>query len=261
LTEAIKSSGGVPQKADSLVLIGPPGSGKGTQAARLAARCGFDHINTGAILRQEIAAGSSLGQRVEPYVRAGELIPTELLSGVMAARLRSASHAFLLDGYPRNLAQASALDQTLEELRQTIAGVIALELDDQTAAQRLEGRLVCAAEGHTYHRSLCPPSAEGVCDIDGSQLVARQDDRDLGALRSRLELFRAQTVPVIERYCESGLLMRVEATGSPERVAERLEYTLGASLSRNQPRARISRGSDRGKPGARAQSGTRRWAA
>lgn len=241
--------------AGLVVLLGPPGSGKGTQAALLAARYGLEHVNTGALLRREIARQSLLGRQVEPYVRAGKHTPTRLLNGMIAERIKVVRSGSVLDGYPRNVSQASAFEASLQENGKSILAVVALELEDERAIERLAGRMVCEAEGHAYHQDASPPAKAGVCDVDGSDLVARQDDRDSAAVERRLALYRMKTVPVLRQYDQQGLLLRIDANRSPAEVAQNLCAGLPASLSRrHQPVEPIYREADPGRRDTRVRS-------
>lgn len=215
------------QRRNLIILAGPPGSGKGTQAALLGARYGLEHVNTGALLRHEIAIQSQLGRAVEPYVRAGEHTPTPLLNGVIAERVERAETSVVLDGYPRNLDQCEALDESLQRTSFSIQAVVAFQIADSSVIGRLIGRVVCETGAHAYHLRLQRPVAPGVCDVDGSPLVARPDDRDASALERRLEVYRKRTIPMLDRYDRQGLLFRVDAEGSPAQVAERLSLVLG----------------------------------
>lgn len=242
-----------------LVLMGPPGSGKGTQAEFLADRHGFAHINTGALLRQEIMAQSTFGREVEPYVEAGSHIPTHLLNRVIAERISAASGNIVLDGYPRNLAQYQALEAALQDAHTRLVAV-AFQLDDRLAIQRVCGRLICEAQEHVFHRNIHSSASTGVCDIDGSPLVIRQDDQDPAAVQSRLALFQTKTVPLIEHYDQEGRLLRVNASGSPEQVANRLLGGLPNAF-RHRLEDRPEQENGLCTPDAHALSGKRGWAA
>lgn len=244
-----------------LVLAGPPGSGKGTQAALLASCYDLEHVNTGALLRREIASQSDLGRKVEPYVQAGMHTPTDLLNGMIVGRIESAGSAVVLDGYPRNLAQAAALDAALQDTAKSILAVVGFELDDESVIERLAGRIICEAEGHAYHRSSRPPARAGTCDLDGSPLVARQDDRDIVAIKSRLALYRARTVPLLDQYDEQGILLRIDAHGSPSDVANSLSAILPESVRHRLSGAQIHREADPDRPHTRVRSGASGWAA
>ncbi len=211
----------------NLVLLGPPGAGKGTQAERLVEDFGLPYYATGIILREAMANGSELGKKAEEYVDAGELVPDELMNGVIAERLESgeADDGFLLDGFPRTIGQAEMLDETLTRLGRSLTGALLIDTPDEEVVRRLSGRRTCAKGNHVYHVDFDPPKHEGVCDQDGSRLIQRDDDRP-ETVKKRLDVYHNQTEPLIKWYADKGLLHRFEGTRSPDEVHDRIRATL-----------------------------------
>ncbi len=211
----------------NLVLLGPPGAGKGTQAERLVGDFGFPYYATGNILREAIANGTELGKEAQPLVEAGQLVPDELVCGLIAERLDSgdADDGFLLDGFPRTIGQAEMLEAALAERGRSVTAVLQIEAPDDEVVRRLSGRRTCVKAGHVYHVEFDPPKNEGVCDQDGSRLVQRDDDQP-ETIRKRLAVYHEQTTPLIGWYEERGLLRRFDGTRSPEEVHSRIRATL-----------------------------------
>jgi adenylate kinase len=212
----------------NLILLGPPGAGKGTQAERLREDFGLPHISTGDMLRAQVAAGSELGARAKRYMDAGELVPDEVIVGMIVQRVGEpdAGDGFLLDGFPRNEAQADALAQALDGLDRRLTAVLAIEVPDGEVVRRLSGRRVCVRNpAHIYHVDFDPPKHEGICDQDGSRLIQRDDDREETILK-RLQVYHAQTAPLIAHYDDAGLLRRFDGARSPDEVHARIRATL-----------------------------------
>lgn len=202
-----------------LILIGPPGVGKGTQSALLTTRLGIVALATGEIFRREIEAQTDLGRLAQRYIQHGELVPNGVTIEMMSKRIREPEirrHGFVLDGFPRTVKQAGALEELLDEIEMPITRVIALEVDDATVVERLSGRLGCTRCGEIYHSRNKPPKREGLCDKCNSNLFVRSDDVP-EAIAERLRIFREQTEPVIVFYAERGLLQRVDSS-DPERA-------------------------------------------
>lgn len=211
----------------NLILLGPPGAGKGTQADRLQADFDFPYYATGDILRAAVKDGSDLGRRAREYMDKGELVPDELVDGLVVERIDSteAADGFLLDGYPRNREQAEVLSGQMERLGRRITAALLIDTPDDEVVRRLSGRRVCVKNGHVYHVEFDPPKHEGVCDQDGSRLVQRDDDRP-ETVKHRLQVFHAQTSPLIDYYEEKGLLRRFDGSRPPGEVHDHIRATL-----------------------------------
>jgi len=211
----------------NLILLGPPGAGKGTQAERLREDFDLPYYATGDILRGAVAEQTELGQQAKDYMDRGDLVPDEVMVGVIAQRIDSdeARDGFLLDGFPRTLRQAEALDEALSALGRRLTAVLAIEAPDQEVIRRLSGRRVNPKTGRIYHVELDPPKNPGFCDVDGTKLVQREDDRP-ETVEHRLEVFHEQTSPLIEYYESRGLLRRFDGTRAPDEVHGHIRATL-----------------------------------
>lgn len=207
----------------NLMLLGAQGSGKGTQGALLAARFGLALCASGDMLREAIAAGTPIGQQVRPYVERGDLVPDELMVGMILERLRSLTTAqgLILDGFPRNLAQAQILDARLGEMGHTISQVIYLEVPRELLLKRLSGRYICRAHGHVYNIESNPPQRPGICDIDGSELYQRSDDTG-EKIQRRLDIFFSETLQLTDYYARQNKLVTVDGTQSIEAVNQQI---------------------------------------
>ncbi len=211
----------------NLVLLGPPGSGKGTQGERLQEDLELPYYATGDILRAAVREGTELGRAAKGYMDRGDLVPDEVIVGMIGQRIDSseADDGFILDGFPRTAPQAEALASKLEELGRGLTAVLLIDVDDEEVVRRLGGRRTCVENGHVFHVEFSPPREEGVCDIDGSELVVRDDDKP-EVIRHRLEQYHAKTAPLIEHYDGQSLLRRIDGASSPESVAEDIRRTL-----------------------------------
>jgi adenylate kinase len=205
------------------VLLGPPGSGKGTQALALVQRFGIAHISGGDMLRAEVRRQTAPGLQVRALMAAGKLVPDWLMVGLIEARLsrRDAAAGFLLDGFPANLCQAQALTGLLERQGQPLAAVLLLELAQEEILHRLSLRRSCPACGRSYHLQANAPLRFGYCDVDDTMLVQRDDDTR-SAMQTRLAIYREQTTPVLDYFRERGVLRRVDASGTPAEVLEQV---------------------------------------
>jgi len=207
-----------------IVLVGPPGAGKGTQAKVVAKRQGIPAISTGDIFRANVAAGTELGVEAKRYMDAGQLVPDEVTIGLIRDRLTEpdAVGGFLLDGFPRNVAQAEALEAMLTGIEVKLDRVVELKVDNDEVVRRIAGRRLCRNDsGHIFHVDSKPPSVEGVCDDCGGELYQRDDDRE-EVVRERLAVYERETAPIVGYYAERGLLASVDATGALDTVTERI---------------------------------------
>ncbi|MEP6697159.1 MAG: adenylate kinase [Pseudonocardiales bacterium] len=204
------------------VLVGPPGAGKGTQAQFIAAHASMPKISTGDIFRTNVSQRTTLGLQAKKFMDAGDLVPDEITIDMVRDRLseEDAQDGFLLDGFPRNVAQAEVLDDMLAQLGAKLDVVLELVVDDDEVVRRLSGRRTCRNCGHVWHLDFDPPAREGVCDRCGGELFQRDDDRP-DTVRHRIEVYADQTAPLIAYYAERGLLVGLDATGPVEDVTER----------------------------------------
>ncbi len=205
-----------------VILLGPPGAGKGTQAVRIAEAFGLPHISTGDIFRENVRGGTDLGTRAKSYMDAGELVPDEIVVGMVGDRLAEADAAegFILDGFPRTVPQAQALEDLLVDRDAPLDVVLRFIVDHDEVVARLTGRRTCTGCGAVFHLEHAPPATEGVCDSCGGELIQRDDDTE-DVVLNRLEVYRKQTEPLEHFYWERGLLRDVEAVGEVDGVAER----------------------------------------
>lgn len=205
-----------------LILIGPPGVGKGTQAALLEQRLGLKPLSSGVIFRSEIEAETDLGRLAKRYIDHGELVPNGVTIEMMAKRIRNDEvrrSGFILDGFPRTVRQAEALDEMLQEMGMDIDEVVSIEVHDDVVVGRLSGRMGCTKCGEIYHANTKPPKREGLCDKCNGPLFVRTDDQP-ETIRDRLRTFHENTKPVIEHYAGRGKLLRIDGSKTPEEVYE-----------------------------------------
>ncbi|WDV53880.1 adenylate kinase [Streptomyces coeruleorubidus] len=206
-----------------IVLVGPPGAGKGTQAAFLAQNLSIPHISTGDLFRANISQQTELGKLAKSYMDAGNLVPDEVTIAMAKDRMEQpdAENGFLLDGFPRNVSQAEALDELLETESMQLDAVLDLEVPEDEVVKRIAGRRVCRNESaHVFHVTYKPPAKEGVCDVCGGELYQRDDDSE-ETVRKRLEVYHTQTEPIIDYYKAQGLVVTISALGKVEDVTTR----------------------------------------
>ena len=203
-----------------VILMGPPGGGKGTQAKSLTEAMNVPHISTGDMLRAARRDGTELGKKADAYISAGQLVPDELVNGIVAERLANESNGFLLDGYPRTIAQADAL----EAAGQSIDAVVLIDVADEKLIDRIVGRLSCPC-GRVYHVRTMPPKVAGKCDACGADLVQRSDDTE-SVVRERLVAYHAQTQPLVEYYQKRGILHTIAGDTSVDKVFEAIRRVL-----------------------------------
>jgi adenylate kinase len=205
-----------------LVLLGPPGAGKGTQGVLLSERYGIPQISTGEILRDHVQRGTKLGIRARAYMDRGEYVPDDVVVSMVMDRLADpdADKGFILDGFPRTVAQAEALERALDEAGEPLTSVIKFSVGGEVAVRRLLGRYTCPNCGRTYHVEFKPPAQEGVCDVCGGRLERRADDDEL-TVRRRIAVYRERASPLEQFYVERDLLYQVDAEGTPDEVIDR----------------------------------------
>jgi adenylate kinase len=211
----------------NLVLLGPPGSGKGTQGERLQEDLELPYYATGDILRAAVREGTELGKAAKDYMDRGDLVPDEVIVGMIGERIDSseAADGFILDGFPRTAPQAEALAAKLGELGRELTAVLLIDVSDEEVVRRLGGRRTCVENGHVFHVEFNPPEQEGVCDVDGSELITRDDDKP-EVIRHRLEQYHEKTAPLIEHYDSQSLLRRIDGAVAPDAVADEIQRTL-----------------------------------
>ncbi len=211
----------------NLVLLGPPGSGKGTQGERLQSDFHLPYYATGDILRAAVRDETELGRKAKEYMDRGDLVPDEVIVGVIGERIAGpeAADGFILDGFPRTTVQADELDAKMTALGRKLTAAILIDVADDEVVRRLGGRRTCVKEGHVFHVEFDPPKNEGVCDVCGARLIVRDDDKP-EVIRNRLELYHSKTEPLIAHYEAEGLLRRVDGTLSPDEVGDRVRAML-----------------------------------
>lgn len=212
----------------NLVFLGPAGSGKGTQAKKLEADFGVVQISTGDLLREAVRSGTELGQKADPLMKQGKLVPDDLVIGIIEERFRAGGlgNGFLLDGFPRTLPQALALDAMLERNGMKIDRVLSLEVPEELLYERITGRRSCPKCGTVYHVVTAPPQRPGICDVEGEALIQRSDDSP-EKLKNRLEVFRTEIPQVKEHYARKGLLAEIHGVGTPEGIYTEIRKALG----------------------------------
>jgi adenylate kinase len=213
-----------------LVLLGPPGAGKGTQAERIAAKYDIPHLSTGVMLREAVHANTEVGRRAKAIMDAGRLVPDEVMNRLVADRIAQpdAARGFVLDGFPRTLAQAEALDDLLEQRGERLDAVLELAVDDDALVERISGRFACAKCGAGYHDRFRQPKTDGVCDVCGSREFVRRGDDNAATVRARLNAYHAQTAPLLPYYRDKGLLAAVDGMAEIEDVSSEIFDTIAA---------------------------------
>jgi len=211
----------------NLVLLGPPGAGKGTQAKRLAMRFGIPQVSTGDILRQAVKDGTELGKQAAPLMAAGKLVPDDVVVGIVKERLLQpdAAKGFILDGFPRTIPQAEKLEQGLASHGKKLDAVVSLEVPIETLVERISGRRSCPRDGSVYHVVQNPPRRDGICDLCGTSLVQRDDDKP-ESVRTRMEAYAASTAPLKDFYARRGSLQVVDGVGAPEAIEAAVVHAL-----------------------------------
>jgi adenylate kinase len=224
---------GVPEL--NLILLGPPGSGKGTQGERLQEDFRLPYYATGDILRAAVKDGTEIGKQAKEFMERGDLVPDEVIIGVIAERVQQeeAADGFILDGFPRTVPQAEALGQKMKELGRELTAAILIDVSEDEVVRRLGGRRTCEQNpSHIYHVEFDPPKEEGVCDIDGGKLIVRDDDKP-DVIKNRLKQYQEKTEPLIDYYEQRGILNHVNGAQSPDEVEESIHGIL-ATLRREE---------------------------
>jgi adenylate kinase len=212
----------------NVILLGPPGSGKGTQAQKIGEQCHIPQISTGDILRGAVKEQTPLGVEAQGYMDQGRLVPDEVVVGIVQERLMASdcNGGFILDGFPRTLPQAEALDVTLGEMKREIDHVISIEVDNEELLKRLTGRRTCRTCGAMFHLMFNPPKKDGICNQCGGELYQRDDDQE-ATIRARLQVYEDQTAPLIAYYRNKGLLRTIDGVGAIEEIFREIVKAIG----------------------------------
>ncbi len=212
----------------NIVFLGPPGAGKGTQAKMIAEKYGIPQISTGDMFREHLSKGTELGKKAKEYMDKGQLVPDEIVLGMVEERLKQpdCEKGFILDGFPRTVPQAEALDKLLEKMGKKIDYAILIDVPDEELVKRLTGRRTCKKCGMMYHIVFKPPKEDNKCDVCGGELYQRADDNE-ETVRNRLKVYHEQTEPIIQYYEQKGVLHRIDGIGSIEEIFDRIVKVLG----------------------------------
>jgi len=215
----------------NIILLGPPGAGKGTQAQRLQRERGVVQLSTGDMLRAAVASGSELGKKAKDIMNRGELVPDDLMVGLIEDRIAQpdAAKGFILDGFPRTEAQAKALDQMLAKTGKKLDRVVEMEVDEKALTERIVGRYTCAKCGAGYHDTFKRPKVEGVCDVCGSREFTRRKDDNAETMKTRMAAYRAQTEPLLPYYAARGVLRKVDGMASMDEVYRQISGVLSGA--------------------------------
>lgn len=218
----------------NLIFLGPPGAGKGTQASLLSKTLNIPQISTGDILRSSVRAGTPMGTRAKYFMDNGSLVPDEVVVGIVEERLQATdcNTGFILDGFPRTVAQADALDVMLARLGKHIEFVLSMTVDDEELLTRISGRRMCEKCGKGYHLAFDPPKVEGICDLCGAKLYQRDDDK-VETMRKRLDEYYEKTAPLIKYYSQKKILQPIPGIGAIEDIQNSIEMVLKGSLHDN----------------------------
>jgi len=213
---------------NAIILLGAPGAGKGTIAEELVRRRGYQHVSTGDMLREEVRQDSELGRAARSYMEKGDLVPDDVIMEIVRKRLRQArsGDCFVFDGFPRNVPQAKALEQVLEDSGGKLSRVFLLEVPQEVLVDRISGRRVCRRCGAVYHVRNMPPRTPGVCDVCGGELYQRPDDNEQTVI-NRLRVYQESTAPLIDYYQDKGLMCRIDASGTAEQTVSAILRELG----------------------------------
>jgi adenylate kinase len=214
----------------NLILLGPPGAGKGTQAARIVEKYGIPHISTGDILRSAVKNQTAMGLEAKRYMDAGDLVPDSVVIGIVKDRLQEPDtvDGFLMDGFPRTIPQAEALDEMLAGIERYVSRTVAILVDEEELVRRLTGRRICRECQTPYHVHSSPATVEGVCDKCEGELYQRDDDTE-ATVRNRLDVYNAQTAPLIDYYGDQGVLVRIDGDQGPEKVFADIVVAVGGA--------------------------------